>query len=188
MSLEGTLDEALGPAERQDLLQFARASILSALTGAARPRRPERTALESPRAAFVTLRQSAGGALRGCIGSLRTDRPLVDVVGDVAVAAALRDDRFAPVSAEELASLSLEISVLGPMFRVRSEEVVVGEMGLLVRAQGRQGLLLPQVPAEHGWDREEFLVRTCQKAGLPASASGDPSTEIYAFRGVVFGE
>jgi AmmeMemoRadiSam system protein A len=181
-------DEALGPDVQQALLGFARASIVSVLTGAKKPRRPEGPGLESRRGAFVTLRRSSDEALRGCIGFVRADRPLVDVVADVAVAAALRDDRFAPVTAEELASLAVEISVLGPTFRVAFDEVVVGEMGLLVRACGRQGLLLPQVPLEHGWDRDTFLDRTCLKAGLGAAVWREPTTEIYAFRCVVFGE
>jgi hypothetical protein len=110
------------------------------------------------------------------------------VVAHVAVAAALHDGRFAPVTAAELDSLSLEISVLGPLLAVRAEEVVAGETGVLVRAQGRQGLLLPQVACEHAWDRETFLSRVCQKAGLGPAAWRDAGTEILGFRCQVFGE
>jgi uncharacterized protein len=188
VSTDGPPDETLETEDRRALLRFARGSIFSALTGAAKPPRPEGLAFERPGGAFVTLRRGADGALRGCIGFLGTDRSLVDVVGEVAVAAALRDDRFSPVRAEELTSLALEISVLGPTFRVGVDEVVVGEMGLLVRAQGHRGLLLPQVPIEQGWDRETFLDQTCLKAGLCASAWRDPSTELHGFRCVVFGE
>lgn len=188
MTSEPPSRELLSTGEREALLRFARASILTALAGGPRPDRPKGPGLESKAGAFVTLRRSADTALRGCIGFVRADRPLVDVVAEVAVAAALRDDRFDAVTAEELESLELEISVLGPTFRVRPDEVVVGEMGLLVRARGRQGLLLPQVPLEHGWDRHTFLDRTCMKAGLPPSAWREPSTEIEAFRCVVFGE
>lgn len=188
MTGEPPSNELLGGGEREALLRFARASILAALTGGPKPDPPKGPGFESKAGAFVTLRRSADTALRGCIGFVRADRPLVDVVADVAVAAALRDDRFDPVTADELESLDVEISVLGPTFRVRPHEVVVGEMGLRVRARGRQGLLLPQVPQEHGWDRDTFLDRTCVKAGLPPSAWRDPSTQIEAFRCVVFGE
>ena len=188
MTSEPPSSELLGAGEREALLRFARASIRAALTGGPRPDRPQGSGLESKAGAFVTLRRSEDAALRGCIGFVRADRPLVDVVADVAVAAALRDDRFDPITAAELPLLQVEISVLGPTFRVRPDEVVVGEMGLLVRARGRQGLLLPQVPQEHGWDRDTFLDRTCMKAGLPPSAWREPSTQIEAFRCVVFGE
>ncbi|HEY6554267.1 MAG TPA: AmmeMemoRadiSam system protein A [Vicinamibacteria bacterium] len=178
----------LAAEEQAVLLRFARASAQAALTGGPKPRRPEGPGLESPRGAFVTLRRGADAALRGCVGLLEAERPLVDVVAHVAVAAALRDDRFDPVTAEELASLRIEISVLGPLFRVRPEEVVVGEMGLVVRARGRHGLLLPQVAVEQGFDRDTFLTRTCLKAGLPAAAWREAATEIHGFRCTVFGE
>jgi AmmeMemoRadiSam system protein A len=179
---------ALTSHTQRDIVQFARLSILSALTGGPKPDRPEGPGLESERGAFVTLRRRADAALRGCVGLVRANRPLVDVVAEVAVAAALRDDRFDPVVAEELPLLKLEISVLGPTFRIRPEDVVLGETGLLVRAAERHGLLLPQVPLEQGWDRETFLERTCQKAGLPAAAWRETTTEIHGFRCVVFGE
>ena len=173
---------------QQALVRFARASIQAALTGGRSPPRPEGLGLESPRGAFVTLRLGRGAALRGCVGLVATDQPLVDVVAHVAVAAALRDDRFDPLTADELPSVRVEISVLGPLFRVRPEDVVVGEMGLVVQARGRRGLLLPQVPVEQGWDRDTFLTRTCLKAGLPASAWREAATEIDGFRCMVFGE
>jgi AmmeMemoRadiSam system protein A len=180
--------EVLGTVERDALVRFARLHILAALTGSPRPERPVGPGLEEARGAFVTLRRKADAGLRGCVGRVHADRPLVDVVADVGVAAALRDDRFAPVRAEELASLQIEISIVGPTFRIRPEDVALGEMGLLIRGRGRQGLLLPQVPLEEGWDRETFLGRTCLKAGLGASAWRESTTEIYAFRCVVFGE
>jgi AmmeMemoRadiSam system protein A len=182
------LGKALGAEERDALVRFARLSIRAALTGGRKPERPEGPGLEDERGAFVTLRRRADAVLRGCVGLVRADRPLVDVVADVGVAAALRDDRFPPVVAEELPSLSIEISVLGPTFPVRPEEIALGEMGLLIRGRGRQGLLLPQVSREQGWDRDTFLERTCLKAGLGASAWREATTEIHAFRCVAFGD
>jgi AmmeMemoRadiSam system protein A len=174
--------------EQDALLRFARASILAALMGGPEPPRPPGGGQGRSGGAFVTLRRRADTVLRGCIGFIGPDRLLVDVVADVAVGAALRDDRFDPVTAGELPELRVEISVLGPIFRVRPDEVRVGEMGLLVKGRGRQGVLLPQVPLEQGWDRETFLDRTCAKAGLPTSAWREPWTELAAFRCEVFGE
>jgi AMMECR1 domain-containing protein len=52
----------------------------------------------------------------------------------------------------------------------------------------RRGLLLPQVPGEQGWDREQFLDGTCRKAGLPYGCWRDPGTQIERFQAVVWGE
>ena len=72
-------------------------------------------------------------------------------------AAALQDPRFRPVSQDELEQISISISVLTPMTPVRPQEVQVGRDGLLIRYAGRSGVLLPQVPVELNWDREQYL-------------------------------
>ena len=64
----------------------------------------------------------------------------------------------------------------------------MGRHGLLVGRGGRRGVLLPQVPGEHGWDRETFLVHTCRKAGLPDDAWQKPGVEFLAFTADVFRE
>jgi uncharacterized protein (TIGR00296 family) len=74
------------------------------------------------------------------------------------------------------------------MRAVRPEEVEVGRDGLLVSYAGRRGVLLPQVPVEHGWDRETFLDKTCGKAGLPADTWRRPEAKLLAFVAEVFGE
>jgi len=58
---------------------------------------------------------------------------------------------------------------------------------LIVEHRGRRGLLLPQVPVEHGWDRETFLDHTCLKAGLPRDAWRQ-GARIFAFEAQVFGD
>jgi AMMECR1 domain-containing protein len=50
----------------------------------------------------------------------------------------------------------------------------------------QQGLLLPQVATEWGWDAKKFLEQTCLKAGLPPSAWRDKDTEILWFEAEVF--
>lgn len=137
--------------------------------------------------AFVTLK--VGEALRGCIGNLVADEPLYKVVARMAHSAAFEDPRFKPVTAHELPHIRVEISVMGPITQCKNtEDVVIGRHGLIVRKGNRQGLLLPQVPVEWGWDRETFLSQTCRKAQLPPDAWRDPQTEIYWFEAVVFGE
>jgi AmmeMemoRadiSam system protein A len=107
----------------------------------------------------------------------------------MAQAAALRDPRFSPVTEDELDELELEISVLTPIQEVKDiNSIEVGKDGLIIRRGNFQGLLLPQVASEYGWDRETFLAQTCRKAGLPLDAWKLEDTEISAFRAEVFGE
>ena len=59
--------------------------------------------------------------------------------------------------------------------------------GLVVSQGGRRGLLLPQVPVEHQWDRVTFIEQTCRKAGLPLDAWRQGAT-LEAFTAEVFGD
>jgi AmmeMemoRadiSam system protein A len=178
---------ALTAEERDALLRAARESIAAHFQGR-RPQLPAATgALAEKRGAFVTLHRR-DGELRGCVGLMRSDRPLLETVARMAVAAATEDGRFAPVTSAELDALSIEISALGPLEPIRPEEVEVGRHGLLISRGGRRGVLLPQVPVEHGWDRETFLAHTCWKAGLPEDDWRKPGVELLGFTAVVFGE
>ena len=103
-----------------------------------------------------------------------------------AIFAATQDPRFRPVSAAELKLLAYEISVLTPLRKIDDPRLVkVGRDGLVVARGESRGLLLPQVAAENGWDREEFLAQTCLKAGLPRDA-WKKGAEIYVFEAIVF--
>ena len=98
-------------------------------------------------------------------------------------------DYFRSVTPEsELAELSIEVSLLGPLEPVSSSaEVEIGRHGLVIERGRRRGLLLPQVACEWGWDAETFLAQTCRKAGLPLDAwrSG---ARIWRFEAEVFGD
>jgi hypothetical protein len=65
---------------------------------------------------------------------------------------------------------------------------IEGTHGLIMSRGGRSGLLLPQVPVEWNWNREEFLAHTCRKAGLPLGCWKDSETKIEGFRAIVWGE
>jgi uncharacterized protein (TIGR00296 family) len=105
----------------------------------------------------------------------------------MAVAAALDDPRFKPVTAEEVPDLDIDISVLTPLVRVKDlDDIVIGRDGLIIKKGYAQGLLLPQVAAEYGWTVEEFLEQTCHKAGLPGDAYKSDDAEIYKFSAQVF--
>lgn len=155
--------------EGQKLLAIARRSLEAAVLG---QRPPDLEGYSGPLAercgAFVTLRRE--GELRGCIGHVESDEPLVQTVAGCAASAALSDPRFPAVSPAELPDISIEISVLSPLADILPDEIEIGRHGLMISSGFRRGLLLPQVPLEWGWDREEFLTQTCFKAGLPPNA------------------
>lgn len=176
----------LSDEERTGLLGIARRAVAGWIERGCVPDEPGASGiLAAPGAAFVTL--TRGGRLRGCIGYTEAVHPLYRTVQECAVAAASEDPRFPPVSPAELADLRVEISVLTPLEPVRPEDVAVGVHGLMVRRGSRRGLLLPQVAAEHGWDRTTFIEQTCLKAGLPRDAWRQ-GAELLAFRAEVFGE
>ena len=87
-----------------------------------------------------------------------------------------------------LRDIEIEISRLGPLSPVRAEDVVPGRHGVLVRRGRRRGVLLPQVAARHGWDRETFLEEVCHKAFLPPDAWRFTDTVIEVFEAEVFGD
>lgn len=130
--------------------------------------------------AFVTLH--ANGRLRGCIGMIVGEKPLITTVAEMTRAAALQDPRFPPVKPDELPSIDFEISVLTPIREITGlDEIVIGRDGLIITKGWNRGLLLPQVATDYGWDRETFLDQTCVKAGLPRGAWKDDDTTIEFF-------
>lgn len=179
---------SVSPDGTELLLQVAENSVRAAVTG--RDYSPPDTLPEEltlPRGVFVTLKRN--GELRGCIGTLRPNGPLASNVAGIARSAALNDPRFIPVSEPELDELEYEISVLTPMQVLRDwRDVRPGTDGLLIIGpDGRSGVLLPQVPVEQGWTRQEFLEGVCMKAGLePEAYLGD--VVLYRFQAQVFGE
>lgn len=177
------------------LLRIAREALSEAAAGPFSPVShvsadglPSDPALTESRGAFVTL-HCQDGSVRGCVGTTSAIRPLIEVVSDMARAAAIRDPRFSPVAPEEVPSLEVEISVLEPPHRVKAlDEVEIGRHGLLVVGRGRRGLLLPQVAEERGWDATTFAEHTCKKAGLAPRAYEDHDVTLYRFGAEVFSE
>lgn len=135
---------------------------------------------------FVSLHRH--GELRGCIGHIVGDRPLAELVGEMAVAAASQDPRFPPVGPDELEGLAVEVSILSPPEPARAEDVVPGVHGVILRRGGRMGVFLPQVAPEQGWDRPTLLAMLCRKAGLPEGAWRDPAAQLEVFRAQVVHE
>ncbi|MEJ2677581.1 MAG: AmmeMemoRadiSam system protein A [Gemmatimonadota bacterium] len=189
MSMETLSGPAHIPqADRATLLDLARETLARYLDDRPLPDVPDRPALKERRAVFVTLRRRDNGDLRGCRGETVARRPLGEAVALMAIAAAVDDPRFRSVTAEELPLLHVEISALSAPKPIRPDEIVVGQHGLILRSGLRAGLLLPQVPTEHGWDRDAYLMALCRKAGLPPRTWEMPSAELEGFTAEVWGE
>ena len=171
--------------ERGALLRLAHDAIEARLAGIELRAHAPSAHLEQCRGAFTTLHLN--GELRGCVGYVFPIYSLYRTVAKTAVAAAFHDVRFPPVSVEEAPLLKIEISVLSPTQPIRPEQIEIGRHGLVITYEGRRGLLLPQVPVEHGWERLAFLEQTCLKSGCPPDA-WQRGAIIEAFTAEIFGE
>ena len=163
-------DGALPPDAGQVLLLLARAAIAGEL-GMARPARDDLPWLQQQGACFITVTQ--GENLRGCIGTLRPHRTLSEDVRANAVAAAFRDPRFKPLTAEEFGGIALEISVLSALeaLRFADEQDALRQLrpgidGVIFEYGHHTSTFLPQV-----WEKmrepHEFMAQLKYKAGLP---------------------
>ncbi|MEM2927315.1 MAG: TIGR00296 family protein [Candidatus Bathyarchaeia archaeon] len=193
-------DLGLTDEEGAILVKFARKAIEEYLLGHGKiypkERMPEK--FSEKRGVFVTLNSvgpSGTHALRGCIGFPFPIMPLIEAVINSAIEAAVGDPRFPPVSYEEMDAIAIELSILTKPQEILERDrrnlprlIRIGEDGLMI-ARGRyQGLLLPQVPIEWGWDAEEFLTQCCFKAGLPPDCWLMEGTRIYKFQAEIFCE
>lgn len=168
----------LDVARRAVILAVERREILQDL--------PDDEALQQPGNAFVTLHRM--GRLRGCVGQLTSKEPLVSVVAYCALAAALDDPRFAPMTPPEIDGLAIEISVLSPLVEISCEQVEPGKHGLMVSRGAKRGVLLPQVAQQFGWTAERFLEETCLKADLERDDWKQPGTRVQGFTAEIFSE
>ncbi|MBC8386961.1 MAG: AmmeMemoRadiSam system protein A [Actinobacteria bacterium] len=173
---------------KKTLIKIARESIASAVNGNMAPEyKIDDAILNTMCGAFVTLHTDSN--LRGCIGNITAETPLWETIRNMAVESALRDPRFPSVSPWELESINIEISVLSPLKRINNlEEIEVGKHGLFIKEGFYQGLLLPQVATDYGWNRIQFLEQTCYKAGLSKNCYKQGDREIFIFSAIVFGE
>lgn len=193
-ALHGPDGDSIAETDRHALLKVARA----ALTIRTRKGRDPKLDLASfsPRlhtfgAAFVTLTKA--GRLRGCIGSLKAHRALVEDVAHNAVQAGHGDPRFAPVTADELDDLRLKIAVLAPPapMSFTSEDDLIrqlrpGDDGLILSDRGQRGTFLPMV-----WDDlpdpVQFWQHLKRKAGLPPDYWSETLT-VERYRAESFAE
>ncbi len=181
-------EEALSPFDQARLLAIARKTLDATVAKGPPPRiEPAEGRLAEKKGVFVTLKTN--GHLRGCIGYVEPRSPLSTAVSEMTVAAATADPRFPPVTKSELRDIHIEISVLSLFRRIGdAKEIELGRHGLYLVKGARAGLLLPQVPVEQKWTRDEFLRQVCLKAGLPPQAWMEQDARLYIFSAQIFSE
>ena len=173
--------------EQRILIAIAKAAVDAHLAGRALKFEPvHEGSLAERRGVFVSIHETA--RLRGCVGNVEPDEPLYRATARCAIAAAVADPRFAPLTTGEMSLVSFELSVLSPPEILHDPgEIEVGTHGLIVSKGAARGLLLPQVAASQCWDRYRFLAETCLKAGLRPDA-WKQGAQIHQFTAQVFGE
>lgn len=178
--------------DRSRLLELAHRSIASGL-GRRDPQSLPHDAwspglLES-RATFTTI--TLAGELRGCCGTIEPRRPLVADVWHNAWVSAYADPRFGPVSAAELGTLTIAISVLTPLTPIEAESeaqlaasLLPGIDGLVLRYGGARATFLPAV-----WqslpEPREFIAQLKRKAGW-SSSFWPPGMAAFRYRTQTF--
>jgi len=173
---------------------FARKTIEEYVKNKKVPAEDLKGIFKEKQGAFVTIHSYPSHDLRGCIGIPLPVMSLEDAIVEGATSAT-RDPRFPPLSTEEIDNILIEITILSPPEKITVDNpedyiksIEIGRDGLIVEKGFYKGLLLPQVPVEQGWDKEEFLSHTCMKAGLMPDAWLDKSIKISRFSGKVFTE
>jgi hypothetical protein len=175
-------------------VRFARHVITSHVTRQPTPTPSLGKPFQEKQGVFVTLHTFPAHDLRGCIGIPLPVMSLSEAIIESAQSAT-QDPRFPPLAAQELEKVIVELTVLTPpeLIRVKQPQdyprhIEIGRDGLIVEQGFYKGLLLPQVPVEQGWDKEEFLSYTCTKAGLLPDAWFEKNTKISKFSGQIFSE
>lgn len=175
--------------EQAVLLELARASIQAAVTHRDLPSinlSEATSSLSSHGASFVTLTQS--GNLRGCIGTLEAYQPLIVDVQEHAVAAALHDYRFHPVTDQDLPTIRIEISRLSAPILFEYDDPAELIQGLQPHIDGvvlehgtRRATFLPQV-----WEQlpqpVEFLSHLCLKMGAPSNLWKEKHLNVFRYQ------
>jgi hypothetical protein len=175
-------------ADRRVLLRLARETIARYLDSGMVPLpRGGSPALLRETGVFVTLRKD--GVLRGCVGRLLPEGPVLRLVSAMALEAAFADPRYERVRASELDSLDIEVSILSTVVAAPGPQAVVpGRDGVVLQADGRSAVFLPNVATEQRWGREELLDHLALKAGLRREIWRTPGARLFTFQADAFAE
>jgi AmmeMemoRadiSam system protein A len=147
--------------------------------------------LFQPGCCFVTLHSHH--QLRGCVGSLKAIRPLIEDVAEHAYGSAFLDHRFSPVTGDEVDQLEIEISVLTPEKEIpcQDEQSLLEALtpfqdGLTIEDGFHKATFLPSV-WEQLPDKIRFLEHLKQKAGLSKHHWSD-QFKAYRYQTLSFSE
>jgi len=175
--------------EGKELVKLARSSIELSFE----KKKPKTNKFKEKRGVFVTL--LLNNQLRGCMGYTEPVKPLGEATIGVARQAAFYDPRFLALQKKELDEIIVEVSVLTlpKLISVKnpkdySKKIKLGKDGLIAEISPFRGLLLPQVPIEQKWTKEQFLNNLCLKAGLLEDTWKSKEVKIYKFQAQVFKE
>jgi AmmeMemoRadiSam system protein A len=148
------------------LIDIAQKAVAAAVDGERYD--PAEIDIPRPMGAFVTL-HAPGHRLRGCVGRMQLDddESFARQLAQIAVSAAMRDPRFAPVSSHELPFLSFEVSLLGSEEPCELEDLDPAHWGVSVSAGARRAVLLPAIEGIE--TPEEQLSAVLRKAGIAPS-------------------
>lgn len=186
---EKPADFTLTESDKENLLHIARQTLVNYVTER-KMFKPDKATMSKnllqQAGAFVTLTKA--GELRGCIGSFKATGAIHEMVRNMTISAASKDYRFDPVKANELNEMDIEISILAPLHKIQSiNEIEIGKHGIYITKGNRSGTLLPQVPLNQGWTREEYLGYCARdKAGI--GWNGWKDAEIYTYEAIIFSE
>jgi len=189
------MSEELNENEQNFLLKLARDTMESYLKNDKIPEIDESKLtdkLKTIQGGFVTLHKR--GDLRGCIGHIIPHEPLYKCIIDNAINAAIHDNRFPPVSYEELKDIKIEISVLSIPKKLKYsssdellEKLVPLKDGVILKNGFRESTFLPQV-WEQLPDKTEFLQHLCLKQGSNPDCWKSSSSSIEIYHAQIFGE
>lgn len=176
--------------QQETLRQLARNQICQQLGLETQPIDTRDSEFQKKRGLFVTLTKNT--QLRGCIGSLSPHESILEGVKQHALNAAFHDNRFNPVSAEELADLNIEISILTEPVPLQFtdgtqllEKLQPYQDGVTLRHETHFSTFLPQV-WEQLPDPEQFLNHLAVKAGLGMDGWRQPGVEVETYTVIKF--
>lgn len=185
-------DQEYSLPQRQTILQFARDAIMQSLLGNKDIKINLKllpTELLEKKGTFVTL--NINGKLRGCIGSLSPQRPLILDIIHNAQAAAFQDPRFKPITLEEFKKVEIHISILteARLMEINSRDELLAQLqpgvdGITLKEKGKRATYLPSV-----WEKlpepQSFVTELRRKAGLEPEG-WDESTQVLRYETIEF--
>jgi len=188
------IKQSICPESGKRLLELARSTLEFRLGVANEVGRSglDDEALQQQCGTFVTLKIK--DVLRGCIGNLEADGPIVDSIERNALNAAFHDHRFEPLNAEELGRVHIDISILSKPERLdySDGDDLISKLrplvdGVILRHGQKGATFLPQVWSQLP-DPETFLEHLCRKAGLSPSLWQNEHLDIYIYQVQCFEE